>query len=216
MRWCPTCRIILTRAWTLILLQRCVEISSGVLNSLENTLLVIYGRWVEWNYLIVSTEMAGPKRHQQCAEILFQEIAWTTLHRWSDSFLFLSICPCCDNDVNYVYVPFTDKYSDFIDANRIEDADNRLKTLNKLVNQKLIDSTITYIQNTYWKHVMIWSRQVEELYPDSASAAQNSGELFVCQCVSVSFVWWDMSLCLDSAFRINICEFIFTQICSCQ
>eukprot|EP00066_Takifugu_rubripes_P027071 XP_011616337.1 PREDICTED: rho GTPase-activating protein 23-like isoform X1 [Takifugu rubripes] len=31
------------------------------------------------------------------------------------------------------YVLFTDKYRDFIDANRIEDADNRLKTLNKLI-----------------------------------------------------------------------------------
>lgn len=27
------------------------------------------------NYHTVFTEMAGPKRHQQCAEILFQEIA---------------------------------------------------------------------------------------------------------------------------------------------
>lgn len=36
----------------------------------------------------VPTEMAGPQRHQQCAEILFQEIAWTIVHRWSDvSFL---------------------------------------------------------------------------------------------------------------------------------
>lgn len=32
-----------------------------------------------------------------------------------------------------LYVLFTDKYNDFIDANRIEDADNRLKTMNKLV-----------------------------------------------------------------------------------
>lgn len=28
---------------------------------------------------------------------------------------------------------FTDKYNDFIDANRIEDAEDRLKTLKKLV-----------------------------------------------------------------------------------
>lgn len=30
-------------------------------------------------------------------------------------------------------VLLSDKYSDFIEANRIEDADNRLKTMNKLV-----------------------------------------------------------------------------------
>lgn len=34
---------------------------------------------------------------------------------------------------NRLYVLFTDKYNDFIEANRIEDADNRLKTMNKLV-----------------------------------------------------------------------------------
>lgn len=44
----------------------------------------------------------------------------------------------------YTYVLFTDKYSDFIDANRIEDADNRLKTLNKLVNHTLIDEANVY------------------------------------------------------------------------
>lgn len=39
----------------------------------------------------------------------------------------LSLC------VSHMPCLFTDKYNDFIDANRIEDAEDRLKTMKKLV-----------------------------------------------------------------------------------
>lgn len=37
---------------------------------------------------------------------------------------------------DFVPVVFPDKYNDFIDANRIEDAEDRLKTMKKLVLNK--------------------------------------------------------------------------------
>lgn len=49
--------------------------------------------------------------------------------------LFFCLLSACGNDRAEIFhfIVITDKYNDFIDANRIEDAEDRLKTMKKLV-----------------------------------------------------------------------------------
>ena len=49
--------------------------------------------------------------------------------------LFFCLLLACGNDHAEIFrlLVITDKYNDFIDANRIEDAEDRLKTMKKLV-----------------------------------------------------------------------------------
>lgn len=50
-----------------------------------------------------------------------------------------------EKDVGFEFGPavFSDKYNDFIDANRIEDAEDRLKTMKKLVMNRQAGSSLS-------------------------------------------------------------------------